>query len=303
MTEDHHDGAIDVAVVGAPFLDLTFTGLTRLPALGEELVAEALGIGPGGTGMQAIGVARLGLRTTLVAPRPSDGAGELLRTTFDAEGVAWVGPSAVAASTTAILSTPSGTAMATVVGDGEPSADDVAGVGARAVVVSIGRLALAPPGARRYVTTGTLELDTGVRLEGGSLDDARALILNAAEARRATGEDDLDAAARRLAAEVANVVVTDGPRGALTVEDGHVVRIPAPDVGTVDATGAGDLFVATYVWADLGGAGVVDAIAWACLAAGLSVGSRTAFEGAVRLTELLDEGTRRGLTPVPDVTP
>ncbi|HYF12269.1 MAG TPA: PfkB family carbohydrate kinase [Actinomycetota bacterium] len=293
----------DVAVVGAPFFDLTFSGLPRLPAVGEELVAGALAIGPGGTGMQAIGAARLGLRATLVAPRPSDRAGELLRAAFEGEGVAWVGPRASAASTTAILSTSSGTAMATVVGDGEPSPNDVAGVGARAVAVSLGRIALAPPGARVYVTTGTLELDAGVRPGRDSLEDARALILNAAEARRATGHDDLDAATRRLAREVARVVVTDGPRGALTVEDGRVVRIPAPGMGTVDATGAGDLFVATYVWADLGGARVVDAIAWACLAAGLSVRSRTAFEGAVRATELLEEGATRGLTPPPDVTP
>ncbi len=303
MSGDVPRATTDVAVVGAPFFDLTFSGLPRLPAAGEELVADALAIGPGGTGMQAIGAARLGLRTALVAPRPSDRAGELLQAMFEAEGVAWVGPRASAASTTAILSTSSGTAMATVVGDGEPSASDVAGVRARAMVVSLGRIALAPPGARVYVTTGTLELDAGVRPDHASLGETRALILNAAEARRATGVDDLDAATRRLAAEVANVVVTDGPGGALTVEGDRVVRIPAPDVEMVDATGAGDLFVATYVWADLGGAGVVDAIAWAGLAAGLSVGSRTAVEGAVRLTELLDEGTRRGQTPVPDVTP
>lgn len=303
MSAGGRGSGTDVAVVGGPFFDLTFSGLPRLPAAGEELVAEALSIGPGGTGMQAIGTARLGLRTALVAPRPSDRAGELLRAMFEAEGVAWVGPRASAASTTAILSTTSGRAMATVVGDGEPTGDDVASVGARAVVVSLGRIALAPPGEYVYVTTGTLELDAGVRPDRGSLGQARALILNADEARRSAGDEELDAATRRLAAEVANVVVTDGPRGALTVEDGRIVRIPAPDVETVDATGAGDLFVATYVWADLGGAGVVDAIAWACLAGGLSVRSRTAFGGAVRLTELLEEGTARGLTPPPDVTP
>src|SRR5207248_652902 len=60
--------AVDVAVVGSPFLDLTFEGLPRVPLPGEELVGRALHVAPGGTGMQAIGLARLGLSVTLVAP-------------------------------------------------------------------------------------------------------------------------------------------------------------------------------------------------------------------------------------------
>jgi sugar/nucleoside kinase (ribokinase family) len=50
-----------VAVVGAPFLDLVFEGLPRLPREGEEVVGRALHLVPGGTAIQAIGLARLGL--------------------------------------------------------------------------------------------------------------------------------------------------------------------------------------------------------------------------------------------------
>jgi sugar/nucleoside kinase (ribokinase family) len=58
---------VELAVVGSPFLDLTFEGLERVPEVGEELVARALHVGPGGTGMQAIGASRLGVATALVA--------------------------------------------------------------------------------------------------------------------------------------------------------------------------------------------------------------------------------------------
>jgi sugar/nucleoside kinase (ribokinase family) len=70
----------------------------------------------------------------------------------------------------------------------------------------------------------------------------------------------------------------------------------------VDATGAGDLFVAAYAWADARGLPVDQRIAWATLSAGLSVRAPTALTGAPRLAELLDEGMRRGLTPPTEPT-
>jgi sugar/nucleoside kinase (ribokinase family) len=93
------------------------------------------------------------------------------------------------------------------------------------------------------------------------------------------------------------VVVTLGPRGALAVENGREVRVDAPGVEAVDATGAGDLFLPAYVWADLNGLDVERRIEWAALYAGLSVRAPTAFAGAVRLDELLAEGAHRGLPP------
>jgi len=51
------------------------------------------------------------------------------------------------------------------------------------------------------------------------------------------------------------------------------------------------------VWAVLRGLALPDALAWACLFAGLSVSVPTALAGARRLDELLEEGRRRGLSP------
>ena len=121
------------------------------------------------------------------------------------------------------------------------------------------------------------------------------LIANEREASRITGADDASSAAHALAADVECVVVTLGPGGAVAFERGREVRAKAPDLEVVDTTGAGDLFVAAYVWADVRGLDIEARIAWATLYAGLSVPAPTAFDGAARLDELLTEGARRGL--------
>ena len=294
----------DVAVVGAPFVDLTFSGLERLPRVGEEVIGRTLRVGPGGTGMQAVGAARLGLVPALVSPAGTDLGGRILRSIFADERVAWLGREVDATPTTAILSAAEGTAMATAPVDAEPAPEDVAGVDARAVVLSLGRLRLRPPNADVYVTMGTVEIDAGARPDPTAFDDARALILNEREALRLTGARDASAAAERLTVTAASVVVTLGSEGALAVEGGREVRAAAPTVAAVDATGAGDLFVAAYVWADLAECDVEARLAWACLYAGLSVRAPTPIDGALRREELLAEGERRGLAaPTIDARP
>lgn len=287
--------AFDVAVVGAPFVDLTFTSLARLPRAGEEIVGRELRVGPGGTGMQAVAAARLGLSAALVSPVGADIGGRMLRSIFTDEGVTWLGRDVNATPTTAILSTPLGTAMATAPVDAEPSPEDVVAADTRSIVLSLGRLPLRPTNTVVYVTTGMVEVEAGVRPDETTLEGARALILNQQEAVRITGAGDASDAAERLAGPERSVVVTLGADGAVAVEDGRVVRAPAPAVEAVDATGAGDLFVAAYVWADLGGLDAEARLAWACLYAGLSVRAPTAFDGALRIDELLAEGERRGM--------
>ena len=185
--------------------------------------------------------------------------------------------------------------MATAPVDAEPSPQDVGAADARGVVLSLGRLPLRPPNAVVYVTTGMVEVEAGMRPDEATLEGARALVLNRHEAVRITGAGDATEAAVRLAGPGRSAVVTLGADGAVAVEDGRVVRASAPEVEAVDATGAGDLFVAAYVWADLAGLDAEARLAWACLYAGLSVRAPTALDGALRLDELLVEGERRGM--------
>ena len=63
----------------------------------------------------------------------------------------------------------------------------------------------------------------------------------------------------------------------------------------MDATGAGDLLVAAYIWADLAGMPLEERLRWAVVYAGLSVTTPTAVAGAVDEARLLAEGARLGL--------
>jgi sugar/nucleoside kinase (ribokinase family) len=289
----------EVAVIGTPFLDLTFAGLDHLPNIGEEVVGGALHIGPGGTGMQAIGAARLGLTSALVAPLGSSSSAMLLKEMLLGEGVALVGdhdrPDGI--PVTALLTTDEGVAMASVIKGGEPSAEEVASAGAEALILSLGRVRLSAPGAALYACTGGLELGHVTDETLRSLNQARAFVLNAAEARALTRHSDLEEAARALAGSVRTAIVTAGADGVIAAEGRQLVSVPAPQVDVVDATGAGDLFVAAYVWADLRGAALQERLTWASLYAGLSTRAPTALAGAISLKELLSEGAARGLEP------
>jgi len=115
-----------------------------------------------------------------------------------------------------------------------------------------------------------------VRVRSGnlppSLGGLRALILNDREARGLAGTGDRADAGRRLAALGTTVIVTCGRDGAFASEpDGRIVRTGAPTVDVDDPTGAGDLFTAAYVWADLAGRPLEERLALATTYASLSL--------------------------------
>jgi sugar/nucleoside kinase (ribokinase family) len=254
--------------------------------------------------MQAIGAARLGLSTAIAARMGTDVSTTILRDFMREEGVElWEGPAVgsddLGVPVTALLSARGGVGMATALGGAEPEERDITKERCSAAVMSLGRLHLAPPGASIYAVTGSLEIGH-VKGKIDRKGDARALILNAAEAAALADESDPEEAGRRMTKYAQTVVVTLGAEGAVAVPaEGETVRVAAPVIEVADSTGAGDLFVAAYVWADLRGATLIDAVAWACLYAALSVGAPTAFAGAAHLRELLTEGIERGLSPPP----
>jgi sugar/nucleoside kinase (ribokinase family) len=290
--------SVDVAVVGSPFLDLVFEGLPRLPAPGEEVVGRSLHVVPGGTAIQAIGLARLGISVALVSPKANDVGGRLLGEILVREGVRWIGPETDRTATTAVLSTAAGTAMATATaGGGEPDAATVAAVDPGRVVLSLGRAGLRPPNVPACIVTGSIEIEAGASLPDVPDVAGDILVVNVREALALTGEEAAEPAARALAARAETAIVTSGADGAIGMRAGELARAPAPSVQAVGATGAGDLFVAATVWAASRGLPLGQTLSWACLYASLSVESPTALDGARRLPELLEEGRRRGLTP------
>lgn len=288
---------VDLVCVDPAFVDLTLVGLDALPAAGEERHADDLLRSPGGAATVAIGAARLGLRTALASPLGDDAEGAFVRGVLADEGVQ--GPPRTAARTpvTVVMPHDGDRAMATFDPDERATLADVAGFAPRAVLTSLTRLDAVPEDIMLYVTAGDAEARA---LSGLPLPEraggARALLVNAREARLLAGVEHVADAALALAARAPRVVVTLGPGGALSAAGDHVVQVEGVDVGdVVDTTGAGDLFAAAYIWSDLSGATPEDCLRWACLAAALSVRVPTAVAGAQKIEQLAAAGSERGL--------
>lgn len=82
-------------------------------------------------------------------------------------------------------------------------------------------------------------------IDGGMID---VLFANEDEAMLLSGGADLDGAIAKLQPLVSTLIVTRGPAGALAIENGRRVEIPAAPVEkVVDTTGAGDLFAAGFL--------------------------------------------------------
>ncbi|HEX5181950.1 MAG TPA: adenosine kinase [Allosphingosinicella sp.] len=102
------------------------------------------------------------------------------------------------------------------------------------------------------------------------IDEKRVDILfaNAAEVRALTGESELDAAVEAAAARVPLLVVTCSEHGALAVEGGRRVDVPAEPVAhVVDTTGAGDLFAAGFLTGQARGRSLEDSLRMGAIAA------------------------------------
>jgi sugar/nucleoside kinase (ribokinase family) len=288
--------SVDLACAEPAFLDLTFAGLEGVPRPGEERLANDLLRSPGGGAITAVGGARLGLSTALVSPIGRDPVGDLLLRMLGKDGVKFAGRRVARTPLTVVMPADGDRAMATFDPGEEVTASELAAVDPRAVVLSLPRLTLAPPQARVYAGVGDVDARA---MSGRQLPDlrrVRALIINEREAHLLTGLAEPARAAAVLAETAPVAIVTLGERGALAAGAEGVVHVQGVPVEAVDTTGAGDLFTAAYVWADLAGAALTERLRWAVLYGALSVRVATATAGAVSLKALLEEGVEHGLT-------
>ena len=227
--------SFDLLVVGDVNADLVLRGGDLVPAFGqrEQLVDEASLVLGGSGAILAAGAARLGLRVAMAGCVGDDALGRAML-----EALAGVDVSAVR-----VVSEPTGVSVG------------LARPGDRAVLTALGALAQfraedvpdALLASARWVhvaspflqpaldvaaiaerAAGTTSLDPGwdpherweLAWEGFDV-----LLPNAQEAQRLSGEDDVEAAARRLAASGPTVVVKLGAEGALAADGDDVVRV------------------------------------------------------------------------------
>ena len=253
--------SVDVVCAGAPFLDLVFRGLARMPEPGEEVVADELVMVPGAMANVAFGLRQLGLDAVVCAPFGTDPAGRLLQQLMDDAGIPWIGGVTAATPVSVALPLNGERAFVTI----HPHADiDVGLIGRaapRAVVANLPLPIGMPDRPHLYGVVG----DPQVAILLGRPDDdwagLRVLFLNEREASNLTGRTDPAAAARHLAERGCRVVVTLGGRGSLAASpDGDVIESAALPAAIRDTVGAGDLFAAAFIWADLAGDSVEDCL-------------------------------------------
>jgi len=104
---------VDLACAEPAFLDLTMTGLDKIPGPGEERLATDFLRSPGGGAIIAVGAARLGLSSALVSPLGDDAVGILLRSLLADDGVRWSGRLVDRSPVTVIMPSGGDRAMAT----------------------------------------------------------------------------------------------------------------------------------------------------------------------------------------------
>ncbi|MEU3979015.1 carbohydrate kinase family protein [Streptomyces sp. NPDC026672] len=279
------DDRPDVLLTGLLFYDLVLTGLGKPPTPGEEIWTTGMGCGPGGIANLAVAAARFGLATSLATVLGDDFYGVHNREVLTREGVDLSrSRTAPGWPTPVTVSLADGHDRALVThGQEPPYSQDALMADAPAARTALVHLEAEPrawlpeAAARSTLIYADVGWDPTRRWSPDLLDQlalCHAFLPNETEAMAYTRTGTAEAALRALAELVPVAVVTRGGAGALAVDQttGEYAEVPALDVDVLDATGAGDVFGASFVAASLGGWPLAERLRFAVLAAGLSVG-------------------------------
>lgn len=254
------DPPLDVLTTGTVFFDIIFTEMGRLPEPGEEVWTGGMGSCPGGIANLSTALARLGLRTGLVAGFGDDAYADWLWETLSAqEGIDLSQSPRFASFHTAL------TVAMTVGGDramvthGHPLPEPLghrilSAPKARAAVVDLHGEAswFAELASKGTILFADIGFDDSGKWDPADLTPLRhchAFSPNAVEAMSYTRTATPSAAIRKLAELVPLAIVTDGVQGAYAIDQftGEEAYCPAVAVKAADATGAGDVFASAMV--------------------------------------------------------
>jgi sugar/nucleoside kinase (ribokinase family) len=303
--------AFDLFVSGRPSLDVMFSGLHGVPAVGEDIDADGLGVCAGTSFNTPAAANRIGLRVAYVATLGNDVWSRMIRDEFEAEGL----PTDYLRIEERPL--PGISVAFNVDGDrgfvthwGSAEAYDEA-LKARAIEAA---RTVDARHLHAYVDEAP-ELESIVRDRrmtvsldawGGHtwsssrtlpeiLSNADVLLANAAEATAMTGEPEPERALEALAAHCGCVVIKLGDAGAMGFAGGRREAVPADRVRIVDTTGAGDSFNAGFLAGWLGGLALRDSLALGVICGGAAVGDYGGYRGCPTRDELRAIAASRGI--------
>ena len=276
-----------ITVVGSFAVGLTLRA-PRFPVAGETLIGSDFDMGPGGKGSnQAVGAARLGAESHLVAVIGTDLFGDIAVNLYRQEGVG-----------TEFLrrTTERNTGVGFILLNAEGQNEIVLDMGANHLfsphdvdraenliarsdaVLSV--LEISPVTAargmqlaRQHGAIAILNPAPAQPLDDSLLVNVDVLTPNETELRILSGlapddpTDILELAHRLQQRGVKHVVVTRGENGALIVSaDGSVDHVPGQKVDVVDTTGAGDAFTCALAVALAEGTSLKEAVRFATYA-------------------------------------
>jgi ribokinase len=280
-----------IAVVGSFAVGLTLRA-PRFPVKGETLIGSDFDMGPGGKGSnQAVGAARLGAESHLVAVIGADMLGDIAVSLYRQEGVGVEHLRRTPERNTGV-----GFIILNAEGDNQIvldmganhllSPDDVDRaedlIASSDAVLSV--LEIAPQTAaramalaRRHGVISILNPAPAQPLAQKDLENVDVLTPNESELRLLLGlspddpTDTLALAHRLQQYGVRQLVVTRGGEGALIVAaDGRTEHVPGRRVDVVDTTGAGDAFTCALGVALAEGQTLPDAVRFAVCAGALA---------------------------------
>lgn len=261
MGDERPDARPDVLLTGLLFYDLVLTGLGKPPTPGEEIWTDGMGTSPGGIANLAVAAARYGLNTSLATVFGDDYYGAHCREVLAEQEHIDLSLSRTADGwhTPVTVSIAYGHDRALVTHGQEPPYSQDALMGdppaARTALVHIEaepREWLAKAAANGTKIYADVGWDPTQQWSSALLDQlalCHAFVPNDTEAMAYTRTDTAADALGKLSELVPVAVVTRGGDGALAVDQttGEYADVPALATEVLDATGAGDVFGASFV--------------------------------------------------------
>jgi sugar/nucleoside kinase (ribokinase family) len=280
----------DVIVVGSYSVDLIFTGLPEFPQLGKDTVGTGFMMTPGEAYITAVSMHRLGLKVGWAGDFGNDDFSNLTLRRARQEGLdesLFIFHNQPYRRVSAAASFPHELGFITYYDPDPPIPAAI-----EALMKAKARLVLVPglyTGSfltigRKFIRAKKMLLamdgnsSTGDILGNSkqckairkAIKNVDIFLPNASEARRITGEQELERAARRLGDLCNEVVIKDGANGSYACVNGQVTHVAAIDIIPVDTTGAGDNFNAGYLFGRLNNYSIEICLKWGNILGGLS---------------------------------
>jgi len=273
---------LDLLFAGSVFCDLVFAGVP-MPEPGAEVYARAFKLSPGGVANRAVAASRLGARTALLSQLGDDALGRHMGAILSAEpdlDLRWLHcKTGFQSPVTVSLTGQHEREFITYQEEADPLEWPVGRPTVGATHVSMQRDL--PDWVKRLRGEGTVVYG-GVGWDSSGkwsdsvlhrLPEIDVFVPNDLEAMRYTETESAQDAARALGRYVALAIVTRGPRGVVAYERAtdRLVEVPSVAVTALDPTGAGDVFVASFMASGAFGWPLEQRLRLAGLAASLSV--------------------------------